>query len=98
MSFSVTPALLNLWGYGFVLATGLFFTVWLVAERTKNGGIVDVFWGFGFALVAALYFGVDVFVWQNPVSINKLLLAGHGFCLEFATYILFVDALFACLS
>ncbi|MBK9772271.1 MAG: DUF1295 domain-containing protein [Candidatus Obscuribacter sp.] len=79
MSFSVTPALLNLWGYGFVLATGLFFTVWLVAERTKNGGIVDVFWGFGFALVAALYFGVDVFVWQNPVSINKLLLLGMVF-------------------
>ncbi|MBL0188467.1 MAG: DUF1295 domain-containing protein [Candidatus Obscuribacter sp.] len=79
MSFSVTPALLNLWGYGFVLATGLFFTVWLVAERTKNGGIVDVFWGVGFALVAALYFGVDVFVWQNPVSINKLLLLGMVF-------------------
>ncbi|MBK9203342.1 MAG: hypothetical protein IPL73_13100 [Candidatus Obscuribacter sp.] len=51
MSFSVTPALLNLWGYGFVLATGLFFTVWLVVSAPKtvalsmsSGGLVLPWW------------------------------------------------------
>ena len=37
------------------LAAGLQLVLWLVAQRTKNAGIVDVGWAVSFALVAALF-------------------------------------------
>ena len=41
---------------GFAITMTMMFVVWLVAEKIRNGGIVDVFWGLGFAVVAAVYF------------------------------------------
>ena len=40
----------------FVTTTVVMFVVWLISERIKNAGIVDVAWGFGFALVALIDF------------------------------------------
>ena len=37
------------------LAAGLQFGLWLVQQRTKNAGIVDVGWALSFALVVALF-------------------------------------------
>jgi len=41
---------------GFAITMTMMFIVWLIAEKIKNGGIVDVFWGLGFTVVAAVYF------------------------------------------
>ncbi len=42
-------------GEAWAVATTLQLVLWLVAQRTKNAGIVDVGWAFSFALVIALF-------------------------------------------
>ena len=37
------------------LAAGLQLGLWIVQQRTKNAGIVDVGWALSFALVVALF-------------------------------------------
>jgi steroid 5-alpha reductase family enzyme len=41
-------------GEAWALAAGLQLVLWLVQQRTRNAGIVDVGWALSFALVAAL--------------------------------------------
>jgi steroid 5-alpha reductase family enzyme len=42
-------------GEAWAVAAALQLALWLVAERTKNAGIVDVGWALSFALVVALF-------------------------------------------
>ncbi|HEX4423618.1 MAG TPA: DUF1295 domain-containing protein [Kofleriaceae bacterium] len=42
-------------GQAWLLAAGLQFVLWLVQQRTRNAGIVDVGWALSFAPVAALF-------------------------------------------
>jgi steroid 5-alpha reductase family enzyme len=42
-------------GEAWVLAAGLQLALWLVQQRTRNAGIVDVGWALAFALVVALF-------------------------------------------
>lgn len=65
----MTEALI-IWGWGFVVIMTLFFIVWLIAERTKNGGIIDVFWGLGFA-IEVLLFSLLAQILGLPVAIME---------------------------
>jgi len=49
---TITSLLLS----GLSLTVTMMIIVFIISEKIKNAGIVDVFWGLGFSLVAGLYF------------------------------------------
>jgi steroid 5-alpha reductase family enzyme len=51
----VTTELLLRVGQAWVLAAGIQLVLWLVQQKTKNAGIVDVGWALAFTPVAALF-------------------------------------------
>ena len=59
--------ILRLVGEAWALAAGLQFVLWLVQQRTKNAGIVDVGWALSFSLVVAWFAG------QSAINIGMVL-------------------------
>ena len=88
----LTEALI-IWGWGFAVIMTLFFVVWIIAERTKNGGIVDVLWGIGFAVEVVLFsvlcqiFGFPVAILENSRA-QILTLMVLAWSLRLAYYLL----------
>ncbi|CAN5387222.1 DUF1295 domain-containing protein [soil metagenome] len=69
------PDTLYLMIAAFLTTTVVMFVIWLVSERIKNAGIVDVAWGFGFVLVALIDFLLSTFNgWGNSTRSGLILL------------------------